>query len=136
MPSGPDPSRWKRFSYAGSAADVRNPKKAAAIAEWQKKWSDQAERQGWSLFGAGAEFQLQKLDDVLGWAFGDDVPPDWDNDAVVWGIVYHGTEQIYADTRAFLKAFSPHEWALIEEACRGNGTEEALHPSTGAADGG
>lgn len=140
--SGPDPTRfppsarfkqWKREQEAAMliAREARD--------KWHAKWAAHAAAQGWCLFEcAGCNFQLQKLDCPDEWVDSSGVaPPEWDNDAIAWGIVYHGTDPMHEATREFLKQHAPTEWALIEEACNGSSdTKGALHPGTGAADGG
>lgn len=109
-----------------------------AHVEWHDRWKKEAASQGWSLFHNGSCYQIQKLDDPADWETVDGSPaPQWDNDAIAWGMVYHGTDPMHVATREFLKQHAPVEWALIEEACNGTSdTEGALHPGTGAADGG
>lgn len=129
-----DNSRFslERFVFQASTDDAK-----AAHTRWMDVWGPKAFEQGWCIFDCDSCFQVQKLDCPDEWEDKAEGPvPEWDNDAIAWGMVYHGTDPVHEATREFLKQYALTEWALIEEACRGNGAEEALHSSTGAADGG
>lgn len=130
-----DKSRYRKPRNVGRTIDYAAAYQAHC--EWHDRWKKEAASQGWILFDNGSCYQIQKLDYPSDWETVDGSPaPQWDNDAIAWGMVYHGTDPLHEATREFLKQYAPTEWALIEEACNGTSdTKGALHPGACAAQG-